>query len=75
MVQKPEIQYVRYYAEGSAAKVLVHQPAKPQPKVRRKQAPVQRIVIPFDSVAVIGTAIALVLTVLMFVSIFSAEKN
>ncbi len=74
MARKPEIEYVRYYTAGSAAKVLERRPVSPKPKVNRKHAPVKKIVIPFDSIAVIGTAVAVVMFVCMLVGFYQLTK-
>ena len=60
MAQKDEIQYVRYYAYGSAATKL----EEPERRRRERPAPkpkAERIPIPFDPVAVFGTAVAVLL--------------
>ena len=61
MARKEEIQYVRYYATGSTALKLDPEPKRKE-RVRPAPKPVEeRIAIPFDPVAVFGTAVALVM--------------
>ncbi len=74
MARKPEIQYVRYYSVGTAAKVLERQPVAPKPKVQVKKAPVHRIVVSFDPIAVIGTMVAVVMLVCMLAGIVHLAK-
>lgn len=68
MAQKEKIQYIRYYAAGSAARKLER-----QPQIHEHAAPVQvpqkRIPIVIDPVAVIGTVVALALLVCMLVGV------
>ncbi len=70
MAHKPEIQYVRYYSAGSAAKALRSQPVQPEPLPKQVKIPEKRILVPFDSISVFGTAVALVMLVCMLVGIF-----
>jgi hypothetical protein len=70
MAKREEIQYVRYYATGSTAVKL-----DPQPERRKKARPAvkpaqQRIAIPFDPLAWIGTAVAVVMVLCVMVGFF-----
>ena len=66
MAKKDEIQYVRYYAYGSAATKLEEperrRRERPEPKPRQ-----ERIPIPFDPVAIFGTEVAVVMLVCVLV--------
>lgn len=67
MARKDEIQYVRYYATGSAAHKIEQEPerrrrARPVPEPRAKRIP-----IPFDPVAIFGTAVAVVMILCVFI--------
>lgn len=68
MAQKLDIQYVRYYTDGSAAREL--QPELPQ-KRRKARLPKQKVqpelVIPVDPLALAGILVATVMLVLMIV--------
>ena len=68
MARKDEIQYVRYYAVGSAARKLEQEPrrvkAQPEAKPKPKAEPIP---IPFDAVAVFGTALAVVMLIFVLV--------
>ncbi len=69
MALQPDIQYVSFYMDGSAAKKLERQTARktkaPTPKYRK----VQRRVVPIDPVAIVGVVISLVMLVAMFVGL------
>lgn len=63
MARQPDIQYVRYYTSGSAARKIELQPEKKQknnvtlsqrPRIRRQQ----RTVIPVDPVSVLAVLVA-----------------
>ena len=69
MAAKSEVQYIRYYTVGSAARELA--PLAPQrtqatPKVRRQQ---KKITIHIDPVAIVGVVTAIVLMVVMFMGL------
>lgn len=68
MANKLDIQYVRYYTDGSAAREL--QPELPQKK-RRRRAPKQQakpeLVLRVDPLAVAGILVAAVMLILMAV--------
>lgn len=67
MVRKPDIQYIRYYTDGSAARALRLLPAAPKtklPKLKRQKA----LVISLDPLAYAGILVSLVMLVLMVVS-------
>jgi len=68
MVQRVDIQYVRFYTQGSAAKkvapaISVHTGALPQVTKRK----VQRIYL--DPVALLGTAVAVCMLIMMLVGL------
>lgn len=68
MARKQYDRYVRYYTAGSAA-------AKLEPEARRASLPKyvnpeKRKPIPFDPVAFVGSAVAVLLAVLMIVGLF-----
>ena len=68
MARKPEIQYVRYYTDGSAARQLeVYSPRKNKTAVPRPRKQ-KGYVIYVDPLAVIGIALAAVMLVAMLVS-------
>ena len=68
MARKPEIQYVRYYTDGSAARQLeVYSPRKNKTAVPRPRKQ-KGYVIYLDPLAVIGIALAAVMLVAMLVS-------
>ena len=72
MGKKPDIQYVtQFYIHGSEAPAL-----QPQPQRRRQNrpaapaaAPVRKIHIPVDPVAICGIAVAVVMVILMAVGV------
>ena len=73
MAQKDEIQYVRYYAYGSAATKL----EEPERRRRERPAPkpkAERIPIPFDPVAVFGTAVAVLLILCVIVGFVQVTR-
>ncbi len=69
MARKPEIQYVRYYTDGSAARQVmplssVRKPLLPKPKkIKRRN-------VYIDPVATLGIVVAVCMLVLMTVGIF-----
>ncbi len=68
MAKKTDIEYIRYYSEGSAARKLepVYRPARRSaPKYAAPEKPVRKILV--DPVAVASIAVAAVLLVLMLV--------
>ena len=66
MARKPDVQYIRYYTDGSAARQL-------EPKLPRKRNPLpqvqpqQRKVIPIQPVAIGGIVLAALLLIMMTV--------
>ncbi len=68
MAQRVDVQYIRYYTQGSAARSILPA-AKPQtgklPQIKKKK--LQRIYI--DPVATLGAAVALCMLVMMVVGI------
>lgn len=75
MAKRDEIQYVRYYAYGSAA-------VKTQPEPRRRaEAEVQPvpqaepIAVPFSPVAVFGAAVAVVMLLLVLVGFVQLNRQ
>ena len=74
MTQRVDIQYVQFYTSGSAAKrvapaISVHTGALPQIKKRK----VRRIYV--DPVAILGTAVALCMLVMMLVGLSSLRAE
>ena len=70
MAAKSEVQYIRYYTVGSAARELAPlapQRTQPAPKVRKQK----KILIHIDPVAIVGVVTAIVL---MAVMIFGVMK-
>lgn len=74
MARKPEIQYIRYYTDGSAAKQL-------EPKrVPRKRPPVRRprqitgYIVHINPLPVCGIAVAVCLLIMMAVGISQLES-
>lgn len=69
MAYKPDVQYIRYYTEGSAAKQLQKkyhkQTRRSLPKAPRKENPVRTFYV--DPLALSGIAVSLVMLVLMLV--------
>lgn len=73
MVRKPDIQYVRYYTDGSSAKALQLFPAKRKAALpRAKKNKIH--VIHFDPLAYAGIAVAVVMLVLMLVNCFQLKQ-
>lgn len=67
MVRKPDIQYIRCYTDGSAARAIRLLPAAPKtklPKLKKKRLPVIRL----DPLAYAGIAVSVVMLVLMIVN-------
>lgn len=74
MVQRVDIQYVRFYTQGSVARkvapaISVHTGALPQIKKRK----VQRIYL--DPVALLGTAVAVCMLIVMLVGLSSLRAE
>ena len=69
MAQKEKIQYIRYYAPGSAARKLERQPQQTQAHAAPVQVPQKRIPIAIEPVAVVGVVVALALLVCMVVGV------
>ncbi len=69
MARQPDIQYIRYYTDGSAARKIEPQPKKkervglPQPRVRRDQ----RVVVHVDPVSVCALLVAAIMLIAMAV--------
>lgn len=70
MTRKPEIEYVRYYSDGSAAKAVERRIQKNQEKmVVPKRSPRRKASAQIDTIAVLGTAAALVMLVCMLAGV------
>lgn len=70
MAQKPEIQYIQYHIDGSAArqlepKLLPQRKILPRPKSRQQQKP--RFILRIDPLVMVGVLVAAVMLVLIFV--------
>lgn len=69
MARQPDIQYIRYYTDGSAARKIEPAPKKkervglPQPRVRRDQ----RVVVHVDPVSVCALLVAAIMLIAMAV--------
>lgn len=66
MARYPEVQYIRIYSEGSAARELERKPARkisplPEPKPRAEK----KIVIRIDPVATAGIVVAAIMLIMM----------
>ena len=67
MAKKPEVQYIRYQTEGSAARKLEFLRPRPKtslPALKKKKA----IVIRLNPLATLGTLMSLIMLILMIVS-------
>ena len=67
MAKRDEIQYVRYYAVGSAARKLEPEPRRQAKEQAAPKPKAERIPIYFDRVAVFGTALAVVMLVFVLI--------
>ena len=74
MVQKLEVQYVRYYTPGSAAqKIMPAFPAQNEPVLPRvHKRKIQKIYV--DPVAVLGIAVAVCMLICMIVGVFQLKQ-
>ena len=74
MASKPEIQYIQFYIDGSAAKQLDPvTPEKSQPKPAKKtRTHLKRIYI--DPVAIIGIVVSAMLLITMTVGVFRLKQ-
>lgn len=74
MVRHPEVQYIRFYTDGSAArKVEVANPVrktKTVPKTRKKK----KIVLYVDPLAILGILTAVVMVIVMLCSMAKLEE-
>lgn len=74
MARKEQIQYVRYYAAGTAAHKIQQEPVR---RKKAKPAPIPReecIAIPFDPVAVFGTAVAVVMIICVLIGFAQVNR-
>lgn len=77
MARKPDIQYIRYYTDGSAARQLELKPQKqkrPLPKVKQKP----QYVLYIQPVAIIGIVLSAVMLIMMIagsVELFHAKNE
>ena len=74
MAQRVDVQYVNFYTQGSTARKLIpaqkmHTTALPKMKKRK----IQRIYI--DPVAILGTAVAVCMMIMMFVGVSQLQKE
>ena len=68
MARQPEIEYIRYYTDGSAArKMQPKAPRKHRPVPKRPAAPRRELVISVDPVSLVAMVVAAVMVVLMAV--------
>ncbi len=70
MARRNDIQYVRYYTFGAAAQKLDTQERK---ATLPKYKPEKRIPVPVDPVSILGSAVAIVLAVLMLVGLIQVH--
>ena len=73
MAKGPEIQYIRFYTDGSAARKLEEQPPKKRRKAAAPRPARKPVVIHVDLLAVAGICMAVVLLVLMGVGLARLE--
>jgi hypothetical protein len=77
VARKPEIQYIRYYTDGSAARQPEpHVPKKTPPRPRKKKQP--KYVLKVQPLAVCGVLISLVLALMLILSLsemFAAQEQ
>ena len=65
MARKPDVQYIRYYTDGSAARELTPKPQKkwrPLPTAKPQQ---QKTIVPIQPVAMVGIVLAVTMLVMM----------
>ena len=68
MPRQPEIQYIRYYSDGSAARQIAPSAyRKDQPAVRTVRRPVKQTVIEVDPLATIALIVAVIMVITMAV--------
>lgn len=68
MARQPEIQYIRYYSDGSAARQLApapHQKRRSVPQAARQ--PVKQTVIEIDPLATLALIVAIAMVIMMLV--------
>ena len=66
MAKKSEVQYIRYYTVGSAARKLAPQVTE-RPKTAPKPRKAKKILICIDPVAILGIATAVIMMICMLV--------
>jgi hypothetical protein len=74
MARKPDVQYVRFVTDGSAARALeapAHKPKTKLPKVRKAGM----LVLKVDPLAFTGVVLSLVMAVLMIVNCVQLKEN
>ena len=64
MANKSEVQYIRYYTAGSAARELAPL-VSPKPKAMPKPRKQKRIIVHIDPIAILGVVTALVMVCVM----------
>lgn len=73
MARKPEIQYIRYYTDGSAARQLELDPLKKKkPVQKKKNVPVRKFYI--DPLPVAGIVLSCVLLICMVTGLVELDK-
>ena len=73
MARRNDIQYVRFYTVGTAAPRVAPK-AEPEVVTHSPKKAVKRIPIPFDPVSVIGTAVAVVMLVCVFIGLWQLNR-
>lgn len=66
MAERDKIEYVRYYAPGSAAHKVEPEPQRPAKPRTAPKPKAEKIAVPFDPVAVFGTTVAIVMILCVF---------
>lgn len=75
MARKPDVQYIRFVTDGSAARVAEQAPAPARtrlPKVKKQKR--KETVIHVDPLAFVGVALSCVMLVLMVISCFQLHR-
>lgn len=78
MARQPDIQYVRFYTSGSAARKIEVQPEKrpvqPRPRTRKRVRRDNRILIRIDPISLCATVVAAVMLIAMAVGVLELGR-
>ena len=74
MARRDEVQYIRYYAVGTAARKLEPAPAKKKRTLPVPKAKPEPKVIAFDPVAIFGTAVAVVMILCVLIGFAQVNR-